>query len=97
MVNKYHVYKLCYPDGTPYYIGKGTSYRLTFKNRNRYCNNVTESIRVSNEKPYFEIIDSFDNEEDAYTLEIKLIKKYGKRIDDTGILTNIADGGGGNI
>jgi len=94
-IGEYYVYKLCYPDGTPYYIGKGTSHRLMSRYRNRYCNNVTKSIRKSGEKSYFEIIDSFDNEEDAYVFEIELIKKYGKRVDNTGILTNIANGGEG--
>jgi hypothetical protein len=39
----------------------------------------------------------FQNEQDAFTFEIDMIKKYGRRDLGTGVLTNLTDGGEGAV
>ena len=83
-----------------FYVGKGT------KANNRHNDHLSESrgkenrlrwkqvcdIRKQGLEPVIHIlIDNIEDETVAYNEETKLIKKYGKIIDGTGILTNILD------
>ena len=101
-VNNFYCYILKYPDGIPFYVGKGRGYRykrhLTKWNIKNDTNglkvNVINKIRNSGKEPLAEIIKTNLTEDEAFTLEIEIIKKYGKRCEG-GILTNMSDGGEG--
>jgi hypothetical protein len=70
--------------GTPYYIGKGKG--------NRYAKSHPNTT-VPKDKEH--ILFLFENlcESDAYAKEKELISKYGRKIDNSGILHNIQEGG----
>ena len=74
--------------GTPYYVGKG-SYKRAIQ---------THHKGISVPKDDSRIIIYADNlsEEDAFTLEIMLIARYGRIDLGTGILRNKEDGGPGS-
>jgi hypothetical protein len=82
----YYVYRYNRDDGTPYYIGKGSNYRAWEKHG-----------RISVPKDNTKIIIIRENmiESDAFSLEIELIAKYGRKDNNTGILRNMTDGGDG--
>lgn len=100
MKNKYYVYCHKKENGDIFYIGvskyynRGNKYYRAFcaerGNRNKYW---VEIFNQNNKKCNVEIIKEFDNINDAYKLEIELIKKYGKIHNGTGILSNMQDGG----
>ena len=73
-------------DDTPYYVGKGTGRRVYRKGR-----------RIKPPKDLSRIIFHAQNltEEEAFTIEIELIQKYGRIDNNTGILRNLTDGGKG--
>src|SRR5215472_10370684 len=86
------------------YVGKG----LVKKNRadshwnghnkhNRLLVSVLKKIRSDGLEPIIEIIAGFDDEENAYRLEKKLITLFGRRDLRTGTLCNLTDGGEGTI
>ena len=70
-------------DGTPYYIGKGSGYRISEKKH---------SVVVPS-KPYRRFVSKNLSEHDAYALEGWLTHRYGLIIDNTGILENKVHGG----
>lgn len=77
-MTKFYVYQYLTEDGIPFYIGKGS------KNR------INESHLPWLEIPsieYRKIIKNNLTEQEAFDLEIELIKKYGRKIDG-GILEN---------
>jgi len=100
-VNKFFVYSYAYPDGTPYYIGKGCGSRHRVhlrdakanRNTNKFAVRVTKKILNSGNEPIISIIQNEMSEDEALSLEIELIYKYGRRDNGTGILTNCTDGG----
>lgn len=84
-------------DGTPYYVGKGKGNRMYAphkrKNRGSSClvprtNGVIDKCRVK-------VVKSGMTEPEAHTLEVTLIKQYGRKDIGTGILVNLTDGGDG--
>lgn len=97
----YYVY--CYKDPDtliPFYIGKGkTSNRRhldhlketadSTSNRMKYYK--IQEIMSRGQTPIIEIIEDGLSEDVAYELEAQLIHQYGKRVDRTGVLTNILD------
>lgn len=80
----YYVYQYLREDGTPYYIGKGSGYRISEKKH---------SVKVP-EKKYRQFVGKNLSEEEAYKLEGWLTHEYGLLIDGTGILENKIHGGG---
>ncbi len=97
----YYVYELIDPRvNLPFYVGKGKDNRVYFhlseksraKSDNERKFNKIQKIRVEGYEPEIKIVKYFENENDAYDYEEKLIKKYGRiRYDNGGILTNICE------
>jgi hypothetical protein len=97
----YYVYELIDPRvNLPFYIGKGKDKRVYFhlseKSRAKSDNfkkfDKIKKIRKEGYEPEVKIVQYFEDENDAYEYEEKLIKIYGRRdIDEGGILTNICE------
>lgn len=71
------------PKGTPYYIGKGSGKRAWVKHK----------INLPEDTNHIVILESNLTEIGAYALERRLIRWYGRIIDNDGILENISKGG----
>ena len=93
---KYYVYTLAHPDGTVFYVGKGTGDRINDHQRNArkgiqsYTCNTIRKIWSADCKIIQTKVAFFDNEEGAYQFEINLILFF-----DRDNLTNLTDGGEG--
>lgn len=87
-----YAYVHCKPDGTPFYVGKGVRSRYkNFKYRNTYHKRIV--AKYGQENILIGVIPCSNNE-NALALEIGLIKCV-KRMGYT--LTNLTDGGEGNV
>ena len=84
----YYVYAYIRENGTPYYIGKGRGRRAWKKNK---C----ESRKLPSEKWRIVILESNLTEVGALAIERRLIRRWGRKIDGSGILINITEGGEG--
>jgi hypothetical protein len=82
--SKFYVYKYIREDGSPYYIGKGSGYRISEKKH---------SVKVP-EKRRRQFVGKNLSEKEAFQLEGWLTRQYGLIIDGTGILENKIHGGG---
>lgn len=85
-MNEYYVYQYLREDGTPYYIGKGKNKRIYEKHG---------KIAIPKNPIHIQFIKENITEEEAFQLEIEMIKKYGRKDNGTGILHNRTDGGDG--
>ena len=85
MNNTYYVYAYLRKDGTPYYIGKGKGRRIT----------AVHNVSVPDDKSKIKTIATNLSENESFLLETKLIKHYGRKDNNTGILRNMTDGGEG--
>ena len=86
--SNYYVYSYLREDGTPYYIGKGKLKRAWVKHRGE--------VHPPNDHSRIQIIESNLYEDQAFKLEKELIKRYGRKDNNTGILRNKTDGGEGS-
>jgi hypothetical protein len=73
-------------DNTPYYIGKGSGRRAFHKNH---------SVSVPKDKSKIVFLERNLTEIGAYALERRMIRWYGRKDLNTGILRNTKDGGEG--
>lgn len=79
----------------PFYIGKGQKYRAhkhRHQSHNRPLQMKIRSLEKSGNPPVIMIL-PMPSEEDAFAYEELFISIYGKRIDGSGSLFNISDGG----
>jgi hypothetical protein len=95
---KFYVYTLAYPDGTIFYVGKGTKNRIdghereAKRGKQSYKCNVIRKIWADGGQVVKTIMFRTDIEEEAYQYEITLIEALGLKT-----LTNIASGGRGGM
>lgn len=81
----WYTYLYLREDGTPYYVGKGTRYRITQRSSRKVSVPSTDRI----------IIQEFDKESEALAAEVFLIEFYGRNDMGCGCLRNHTDGGEG--
>lgn len=84
---EYYIYAYVRKDGSPYYIGKGKGMRAYAKG--------SHSVKLPDMSRIL-ILEKGLTNIGACALERFYIRWYGKKIDKTGILRNITDGGEGN-
>ena len=85
--NEFYVYLYLREDNTPYYVGKGKGARAWRKGKGEvYPPTDFTKIKISAHNL---------TESEAFTLEKKIIKIFGRKDNSTGILRNKSDGGEG--
>jgi hypothetical protein len=103
MENCFYTYTYSYPNGTPFYVGKGKGRRINThlcdakagRKLNSFNIRVIRKLLENNQEPIIKKIVENVDEEFAFLVEEEFISKYGRRIDGSGILTNNTLGGEG--
>ena len=97
----YYVYTYSYPNGVPFYVGKGSGGRdrvhlcdaKASRNQDKWAVRVIGKLLASGEQPTIvRLIENIDNELACF-IEEEYIDKYGRRDLGTGILVNCTSGG----
>lgn len=88
----FYVYAYLREDGTPYYIGQGKGRRAYKEHRN-----IKENKGVWTPKDRSRIVFLENNlsETGAFAIERRMIRWYGRKDTQSGILRNLTDGGEG--
>lgn len=103
MENCYYTYTYSYPNGVPFYVGKGKDRRINThicdakagRKLNSFNVRVIRKLLEDGQIPIIKKIVENVDEELAFLVEQEFISKYGRRTDGTGILTNNTLGGEG--
>lgn len=101
---RHYVYVLSLPDGSPFYVGVGTLWRVMDHERQaRRADLDSHKLRVIRKLWHgglavdYSIVGWFDERADAEHQEVALIAKFGRRCDRSGPLTNVTAGGEGAL
>ena len=102
MEKVYYVYSLCYPNGKPFYIGKGKNYRAKFHINCKTClreknlkTKIVNKLLKEGIEPLVNYLEINLTEQEALLKEKEYIKLYGRIDNNTGCLANHTDGGEG--
>lgn len=102
MEKVYYVYSLCYPNGKPFYIGKGKNYRAKFHINCKTClreknlkTKIVNKLLKEGIEPLVNYLEINLTEQEALLKEKEYIKQYGRIDNNTGCLANHTDGGEG--
>ena len=100
----FYVYELCEPTGIPFYVGKGKLKRICehelqsrgkVKIFNNHKCNIIRKIWAKRKQVDYRVVLFTNDEKFAFDKEKELINFYGRVDNDTGILSNLSDGGEG--
>jgi hypothetical protein len=91
--NRLFVYADCRPCGTPFYVGIGDAARIRLARRHR--NEHHGAIVRKHPGCYRKILCVVGTREQANDLESRLIARYGRTCDQSGVLVNRSAGGDG--
>lgn len=94
---RFYVYCWRYPDGRPFYIGKGNGRRDSQPKNNKLFKNITDKIRKAGGEPQVVRLHDGLMEADALRIEASYIKLFGRRDLKTGVLANMTNGGEGVV
>lgn len=101
---RFYVYILRRPDGSPFYVGKGGGNRCRlFSHASETLNsqhqnhklNIIRSITKQGGSVKYELDSFFDDEQECFAREVELLLKIGRYDLGAGPLTNGTDGGEG--
>jgi len=90
----FYVYCYLREDLTPYYVGKGSETRA-WRKHHKIKNGFFQGVKVPNDNKRIVIVEANLSEVGAFAIERRLIKWYGRKDKNNGILRNRTDGGEG--